>query len=167
MKNQFAVVLRAPYAYDADLASEEAGFVSDGPSMTKQAFAEESDINVIVERFMKSGVIPEIRMPISGDFTDVQDFRGCMDAVVKARESFDELPAAVRARFQNDPAQFVDFCLVEENWDEAMKLGLISEEAVARKAAKHAEEVAAERKRIEEEYAANLEKAKAKPAPAS
>ena len=34
------------------------------------------------------------------------------------------MPADVRARFNNDPALFVDFCSDEANLDEMRKLGL-------------------------------------------
>jgi hypothetical protein len=31
----------------------------------------------------------------------------------------------LRARFSNDPAEFLDFCMNEENRDEAIRLGLV------------------------------------------
>lgn len=130
--------IRGAYNYDVDAASLEAGFVcGDGVSATKQSFKDECDINVIVDKFMKTGAMPEnVRMPVAADYSEVLDFRGMMNSIVQARESFDEMPAPVRARFHNDPAEFVDFCLKDENWDEALKMGLISDEAVARQKAK-------------------------------
>lgn len=157
------VFVRAPYNYDVNAASDAAGFACVGDSMTKQSFAKEADINVIVDRFLKTGQLPDIRMPEYADFTSVMDFRGCMDAVVKSRESFDLLDAKVRARFNNDPALFVDFCLEEANWDEAKKLGLLSQAAIDRNRAEREKAAADERRRIEAEYSASLEKAQAKP----
>jgi phage internal scaffolding protein len=47
-----------------------------------------------------------------------------------AQDSFLALPAKVRARFDNDPALFVDFASDEANRDELKALGLLREEAV-------------------------------------
>lgn len=96
------------------------------PSLTKQAFAEECDINTIVRRFGITGQLPEnVRMPTYGDYTDVVDFKTAMDAMALARESFEAMPAQVRERFENDPQKFVEFCSDEKNRDEAVKLGLV------------------------------------------
>lgn len=121
------VFIRSEFNYDMFVASEETGLdCSVMPSMTKQSFAEEADINTIVRRFGLSGQLPaNVRMPVNGDFTNVPDFRTAMDLIVAARESFDAMPANVRARFHNDAAEFVDFCSDEKNRDEAIKLGLV------------------------------------------
>jgi len=60
----------------------------------------------------------------------VFDFHSAMNAVVQARESFDAMPADVRYRFHNDPAEFAEFCFKEENLPEARRLGLILPEEV-------------------------------------
>lgn len=93
---------------------------------TKQSFKEEADINTIVRRFGLTGELPkDVRMPVHGDFTNLPDFRAAQDALVSARESFQEMPANVRARFHNDAAEFIDFCSDKNNRDEAIKLGLV------------------------------------------
>lgn len=46
--------------------------------------------------------------------------------VENAKIQFDLLPAAVRDKFQNDPAQLFDFVMDAGNRDEAIKLGLIA-----------------------------------------
>lgn len=121
-----SLFLRTGLNYDRDAASLETGIVNDEPSMTKQSFAEECDINSIVERFGLTGELPtDVRMPQYADFEQVIDYHTAMNAVVSARESFDQMPAHVRARFNNDPAAFVDFCSDEGNRDEAVKLGLV------------------------------------------
>ena len=118
--------VRNPYNYDVDDASNEAGFASADPSRAKQSFREECDINTIVRRFRISGELPSnVRMPTYGDFTGVGDFRTAMEAIRMAHESFDEMPAEIRAKFHNDPAEFVDFCSNEANRDEAVKMGLV------------------------------------------
>lgn len=119
--------LRTAYNYDTNQASIDSGLACPrDESKTQQHFKEECDINTIVERFHITGELPEnVRMPTYADFTDVFDFHTAMNAIAKANESFDQMPANIRARFQNDPAQFVDFCSKEENREEAIKLGLV------------------------------------------
>lgn len=121
------VFVRTPYNYDMGKAGDESGLDCSGlPSLAKQSFAEECDINTIVRRFGLTGQLPEnVRMPTYGDFVDVVDFQSAMNAVVAARESFDAMPADVRARFHNDAGEFVAFCDDDRNRDEAVKLGLV------------------------------------------
>lgn len=117
--------VRGGYNYDVDAASAECA-VECGESMTKQSFAEEADINVIVKRFGLLGQIPEgVRAPQYGDFTAVTDYKSALEAVRLAAESFMEMPAEVRSRFGNDPAQFVDFCSDAKNAAELKQLGLV------------------------------------------
>lgn len=125
------VFVRSGNNYDMFAASDESALGDCGPGATKQSFKDECDINTIVERFGLTGQLPEnVRMPVSGDFTDVVDFRGAMDSIVASREAFQAMPADVRKRFNNNPADFVDFCLDESNLAEARKLGLVLPEEV-------------------------------------
>lgn len=118
--------LRTPYNYNRDDASNESGLECLDPSMAQQQFREECDINTIMERFGRTGeLIAPIRMPQYGDFDGVNDYHSAMNAIVEAQASFDQLPAKVRARFSNDPAEFLEFCFNEENRDEAIRLGLL------------------------------------------
>ena len=118
--------LRSPYNYDRDVASNESGLECLDPSMAQQQFREECDINTIMERFGRTGeLIAPIRMPQYGDFDGVNDYHSAMNAIVEAQSAFDQLPAKVRARFGNDPAEFLDFVYNEENRDEAIRLGLV------------------------------------------
>lgn len=95
------------------------------PSLTQQQFKDDADINVLLERFKVTGMMPQgVRVPSYGDFTGVSDYRTAMNAVLTAQQSFMELPANVRARFGNDPQQFLEFVADPSNLDEARKLGL-------------------------------------------
>lgn len=95
-------------------------------TMTQQADANELDINVIMKRYTQTGQLPRINsaQPQYGDFSEVGDYRACLDKVTKAREDFNALPSHVRKRFANDPAQFVEFASDPENAEELKKLGL-------------------------------------------
>lgn len=124
--NEPRVFLRAPHNYDTNRASDEAGLKCEDLSLTKQADAKDADINEIVRRFNITGQLPQnIRMPTYGDFTDIPTFQEAQNAIRLAQEAFDAMPAEIRSRFHNDPAEFVDFCSDENNRAEAIKLGLV------------------------------------------
>lgn len=118
--------LRTEWNYDTNAVSQETGLECKDPSLAKESMKEETDINVIVERFGITGQLPQgLRAPTYGDFTEVMDFHTAMNAVAQAGEAFDRMPAEIRARFNNDPGAFVDFCSKEENRAEMQKMGLI------------------------------------------
>lgn len=118
--------LRTPYNYDRDIASNESGLECLDPTMAQQQFREECDINTIMERFGRTGeLVAPVRMPQYGDFDGVNDYHSAMNAIVEAQSAFDQLPAKMRARFGNDPAEFVEFCMNEENREEAIRMGLV------------------------------------------
>lgn len=118
--------VRNPYNYDRNAAGDESGLKCEDESLTKQSFAEEADINTIVKRFHLTGELPQgVGAPTYEDFEGIFDFHSAMNAIARARESFDMLPPLVRARFENSPEAFVDFCSKEENRAEAERLGLV------------------------------------------
>lgn len=119
------VFLRTAFNYDRDQASVESGIVNDAPSLTQQSQAEEADINTIVRRFGLTGTVPSgLRTPTYEDFEDIFDFQTAMNAINEANRSFMSIPAEIRKRFNNDPAEYVAFCSDEKNLDEMRKLGL-------------------------------------------
>lgn len=121
-----APFFRTEYNYDRNVASDNSGLSCPEPTKTQQNFKDEVDINTIVERFGLTGELPtDVRMPQSGDFTDVTDFQGAMNLIRQAEEGFMEMPANIRARFHNNPAEFLDFVHDEKNVDEAIKLGVL------------------------------------------
>lgn len=101
-----------------------------GPGRTKQAFKDECDVNNIVARFMKTGVLDaqNRHAPRYGDCTGLE-FQAGMEIILKAKNIFAALPAKLRDRFQNDPGKFLDFVQDEENREEATKLGLLKPKA--------------------------------------
>lgn len=119
-----------PFNYDADEVSAVTGLDCDGSeSVTQQQFKDECDINTIVRRFGLTGELPDdVRMPMSGDFTDAPDFDTAMQLVVQAKEEFMRLPAELRSRFNNDPGRLIAFIEDDGNRDEARKLGLLKPE---------------------------------------
>lgn len=105
---------------------ERVGFATTGPSRTHQGSKEETDINRIMLRWQKTGVMTHLNRYEGryGDFTGVQDYQTSMNQVLEADAMFMSLPARVRARFGNDPAAFLDFASDERNAEELIRLGL-------------------------------------------
>lgn len=121
------MIVRSPFNYDADVVSHQTGLdFSDSPSRAQQHFRDETDINVMVARFQRTG-IPEAppAFPDVQDFTESHDFRSAMDVIVQARHAFDSVPSKVRDRFMNDPGLLLDFLSDPDNRDEAVRLGLV------------------------------------------
>lgn len=126
MKDKKVPFLRTPYNYDVDKVSDETGLACQDPSLAQQNFKDECDINYIVRQFGLTGEFPSQAIsPQYGDFTGVLDYHSAVNAVLAAQDEFMELPAQMRARFDNDPAKLIDFLGNEENREEAIKLGLI------------------------------------------
>lgn len=118
--------LRTQHNYDMNKAGDEDALHCTDKTLTQQHMAEEADINTLVKRFNLTGQLPtNVRMPEYGDFTGVYDFQTAMNAIALANEAFDQMPADVRARFHNDPHEFVDFVADEANRAEATKMGLV------------------------------------------
>lgn len=97
---------------------------------TKQSFKGEADINNIMARYQKTGVLDfaQKHEPQYGDVTGL-DYEAGMQAIATAKSMFADLPSSVRARFQNDPREFLDFVQDTRNRDEARELGLLKPEA--------------------------------------
>lgn len=118
--------VRSAYNYDRDAASDECGLRCDDPSLAKQEFKDDADINVIVRRFNVTGQLPQgVVAPVYQDFEGVFDFQSAMNVLAGAESAFMAMPAEVRYRFHNNPQEFVDFCSDDANRAEAERLGLV------------------------------------------
>lgn len=107
--------------------------IDTGVSMTKQSFREESDINQIIKRFEKTGMITVAqREGFFGDVSDIRDYKEAVDLVQRADALFMEMSAEIRARFDNDPEKMVLFLDDEANRAEAEELGMIARREVVR-----------------------------------
>lgn len=102
-------------------------FLTTGPSLTHQAMSQECDINRIMAKYQKTGILDHRNtfQGMYGDYTETPvDYQESLNAVIQAEEMFSSLPASVRKRFQNDPGSFIDFVADPENKDELVRLGL-------------------------------------------
>lgn len=76
---------------------------------TKQSFKDECDINGLVARYRRTGQFPmPNKVPQYGDFTSVPDYQTARNLVLQAEHDFLNLPSALRAECDNDPAVFLD-----------------------------------------------------------
>lgn len=96
--------------------------------ITEQSHKQGCEINNILAKYHKTGVLEHVNKHQAqyGDATSL-DFQNAMQTVINAQTMFDDLPSKLRNRFQNDPAQFLDFVQNEENIDEMIKLGLATQ----------------------------------------
>ena len=121
-----APFLRTPYNYDTIAASDESGVACEEPSLAQQQFKDECDINNILRQFNITGQLPDTPLsPKYGDFSGISDYKTALDRVISADEEFMNLPATLRARFDNDAANLIEFLENEQNRAEAEKLGLV------------------------------------------
>jgi len=118
--------IRNPYNYDTLAASNESGLRCEDATRTQQHFKDETDINNILRMFNITGQLPKKALtPQYGDFSGVLDYHTALNAVIAAEDEFMTLPAQLRARFDNDPQELVEFLNNPNNLDEAQSLGLV------------------------------------------
>lgn len=99
-----------------------------GESRTHQSFKEQCDVNAIVSRFKKTGVISTLN-PRPARFADVSqftDYRDVVHEMMRAERIFMQLPASVRGRFGHDAAAFLEFAADPGNVDELRDMGLVA-----------------------------------------
>ena len=119
---------------DSDIHIENRPSSSFSPRRVSQSFDGVESLTVksdmpmtSIRELLRRGSVPENPNEMTyGDFTDVVDYETVLQRVITAQESFDSLPAKVRDRFKNDPANLIEFLNDESNRDEAIKLGLIN-----------------------------------------
>lgn len=94
-----------------------------GDSMTEQHHARACDVNTIMAKYLKSGVIDHIKQyePQFGDVSNL-DFKTSMDQVAAVKSEFHNLPAFVRDHYKQDPGAYLDAVSTEEGIEELRKL---------------------------------------------
>lgn len=114
--------------YDGTLFDHRTGEFVTPPSMTKQEFKKECDINNILKQYKVTGMVSHIsekaRLGTYEDLPDPLDFQESLGLVEEARRSFMTLPAKIRDRFGQDPVRFLEFVADPANAKELVELGL-------------------------------------------
>lgn len=95
-------------------------------SRTKQSFAEESQINLIMAKYEKTGLITHVKNHAGyANMPDGLEYQEALQLTIDAQLAFDELPAKVRREFDNDPFTFLAFVENPENVERMGELGLL------------------------------------------
>lgn len=112
-------------AYSPREASKTNIDFSEIPTLTVQEQAESTDINRILRRFQKTGLIEHVNKHQAqyGDFTGV-DYQTALNQVREVENTFMQLPANVRAEFNHDPQEWLEHIATPENVED-MKDGVI------------------------------------------
>lgn len=82
-----------------------------GETMTKQSFKDECDINNILRKYEKTGLISHLSA-YRGRYEELPsniDYQESLHAIMEADQAFASLPSRLRSRFDNDPALFLEF----------------------------------------------------------
>lgn len=80
------------------------------PSLTEQSHAEEVNINSLIARFNRTGVLgtpTQVREMFFGDFSEIGTRFDAECDIARAKQEFLSLPSSVRAEFSQDPRQFL------------------------------------------------------------
>jgi len=98
------------------------------PSLTKQEFADSSDINTIIARCVKSG-LPPPTVPtdylVGVDLTQIDSYQDALVKIASMEENFLKLDPKIRSFFENDSGKLISFVNDDSNYDKAVELGLI------------------------------------------
>lgn len=137
---------KLPFKTKSDHADPVIDF-SESPSMTRQEFAAEANINNVLKRYATTGWLVDPNSPRNNrkpqwdDYSKLLDYQDSLNLVVDAQNRFDELPVEIRERFNYDPGKllvFLEKALKDEKssaYEEAVRLRLITPKAKAAEAA--------------------------------
>ena len=93
------------------------------PTLTQEHFKDECDINFMLARH---GVLDPQPGSFYCNFDTARDLRESLEYLREAEDSFLSLPASVREKFANDPANLLDFISRPENVSRFGEFGLTS-----------------------------------------
>jgi len=122
---------RSMYDDKQKQATQESAIFTD-PETAKyaqQSDKDSCDINKIVDRYLKTGLMPEpARQAFYMDITELQDanaYQTALNQVNAANKAFNALPAHIRGMFGNDPKAFVDAMDKKQFTKEMADAGLV------------------------------------------
>lgn len=120
--------LKCRTAYTARDEDNE-GIIFPSDSLVQRHFQDECDVNLIVDRYVKTGVMDHINEtpPTYGDVSEVPtDLMSSYEAVFAAEQAFMNLPSGLRKSLDNDPSRLGAWLQDEKNYDDAVKYGLLA-----------------------------------------
>lgn len=95
---------------------------------TKQSMKDECDINNIMMRYTKTGMITHLArgVPQFADVSKLTSYKEAIDNIHAATEYFYTLPAKVRSKFENDPASFIEITTSPDAKEKLTELGILA-----------------------------------------
>jgi len=99
-----------------------------GPGLTKQSMSKECDINLIMDKYKKTGTVNFLNSQeaiYTDDMVDI-DFHEAMTVIADANNMFAQMPAHLRKEFKNDPGNFLEAVHDPEQAQRMFDLGLSS-----------------------------------------
>lgn len=114
-------------------AVDTALYCDPAEGVTRQEFADDADVNVLMARFERTGQLPSNvgnNAPAYLDVSEVPDLMTALSIVEDAKRAFMTLPARTRAEFENDPMAFVQFAQDPANLGRMREWGLAEPEKV-------------------------------------
>lgn len=121
-------ILNAIQELDDEMTQRSQAHVTlfEGPSLTKQADADSADINKIMARYVpgQEQLWFAARPGQYLDVSEVSDYHRAVLLVQETQERFAQLPANVRAVFENNPANLLDAIYDPSRVEELTKLGI-------------------------------------------
>lgn len=99
---------------------------SDSESLTEQCHKDSCDINNILGRAQRTGILEHVAASKGyyGTAPTGDDFQRHQNIVAKAQSMFESLPSSIRNKFENNPAKYLDFMTQDKNYEAIKELGL-------------------------------------------
>lgn len=97
---------------------------------TKQEHKKECDINHIMAKFQKTGLLNHVSKyaPRYGDMPSAEELEHAKFQIAEANSMFQELPSSIRKRFSG-PEEYLNFVTDKKNRKELQEMGLLPKEA--------------------------------------
>jgi len=96
------------------------------PSLTQQQFKDDCDVNVIMDRFLKTGEVTHLNSNpgVYADLTGIGDYTDMLMRVKAAESAFSQLPHQIKTKFEQDPSKLIAYLEDPKNLEESYALGL-------------------------------------------
>ncbi|UDN67603.1 internal scaffolding protein [robinz microvirus RP_71] len=111
-------LFKTPYNHNTNFESDRTALYCKDPSMTKQEFMADADINNILAKFLRLGEAPPITLPEHFmDLSQRTTYYDTASQIAETNKLFYNLPARTRAVYANDPTRWADAVVqaVEQN----------------------------------------------------
>ena len=106
-------------------ARERVRYQTTGKPLTEQSHKKDCDIRFIMKKAEKTGMLTHVNNNQASymDLASRPEFMEAQIVLAEAKSVFETIPAKVREKFKNDPAEFLEFIQNEENRETITELG--------------------------------------------